>query len=387
MYIKKPILVIGVIVLILTTVFLTIGAVNPFGFTAFRDLLHFQYVSRVIMDTYYEDISPNSYMQYALEGMANGTEDPYTTYLWGEKALEYKEKIHGNYKGIGVRVICNVEDDTIEVVSVVPGSPAESAEIAAGDKILKVDGEAFTGLQLDEAVSKIRGAGDTEVLLTILKKKSGDTVEISLKRQEFDINVVSGRMLQNDIGMIKIEEFTDDSATKFKEKYDELKNNGMKKLILDLRNNPGGLLDEAVDIADIFLEEGNVVVYTLDRDENKKEYFASGTKEEIPLVILTNNGSASASEVVTGCLKDYGIAYHIGEKTYGKGVVQGVFETGGETLLSVTVSRYYTPNGTCIHKTGIVPDLEVSLPEMQNSNNLSAEEDAQLQAAIQYLRR
>ncbi len=389
MYIKKPVLIIGAVILILVTAILSIGAVNPFGFFEVRDLLHFQYVSQLMMDSYYEDVDASAYMHAALQGMADATNDPYTAYMWGAEAEEYLRKVDGNYQGVGLYIVNNTEDNTIEVVSVIARSPAEKAGIFAGDKILKINGKSYTGLQMSEAAAAMRGMANTQVTITLLKKQDGNTVDTVLTRGEIDIQSVSGTMLEDDIGRINITEFNQGTARDFSEVYQALKDQGMKQMILDLRNNPGGLLNEAVEVLDTFVDEGKVLVSVLDRYENRRDFLADEGAEEVPMVVLTNQNSASASEIVTGCLKDYGIAYHIGEKTYGKGIVQDVFETGGNSLLSVTVARYYTPKGVCIHQAGIRPDLKIVMePEKYTDlTNLKAEEDAQLQAAIAYLKR
>ena len=389
MYIKKSVLVIGAILLILVTAFLTIGAINPFGFAAFGDLLRFTYVSRLIEHNYYQDVDSETYSNTALQGVAAATGDPYTGYLWGDEADAYMENLEGNYQGVGLYIENNTEDNSVTVVSAIAGTPAEAAGITTGDKILKIDGETYTGQQLNEAANRMRGIEGSEVTLTVMRAAAQKTEELTLTRREIEIQNVSGSMVTDSIGRIMITQFTDGTSEKFAKSYQELQNQGMKKLVIDLRNNPGGLVDEAAKVANMFVEDGKVIVYTMDKAGDRVDYPATGDAARIPIVILTNGGSASASEILTGALKDYQIGYQIGEKTYGKGIVQGVYNLGKDSILSVTVARYYTPNGVCIHGEGITPDEVVAMDSQKYSRltSLAPEEDDQLQAAVAYLSR
>ncbi|MBE5039497.1 S41 family peptidase [Ructibacterium gallinarum] len=389
MYIKKSVLVIGAIVLIIVSGVLAVGAVNPFGFTAFGDLIKFTYVSRLIDMTYYEDVDSNTYMNTALQGVAAATGDPYTGYLWGEGAQAYMEEMEGNYQGIGVYIENNTEDDTITVVSAIAGTPAEEAGLTTGDKILKINGQGYTGQQINEAANAMRGANGTEVTITVRRQATGVEEDLTLTRKEIEIQNVSETMVTDEIGRINITQFTPETSDKFENAMENLEAKGMKKLIIDLRNNPGGLVDEATAIADLFIEKDNVIVYTMDKHGNRTDYIAEKDAIQMPVVLLTNQGSASASEILTGALKDYGVGYQIGEKTYGKGVVQGVFPVGKDSVLSVTSARYYTPSGVCIHGQGIEPDENIPM-DVQKYVQLSAlepENDEQMQAAVQYLSR
>ena len=389
MYIKKSVLVIGAIILILVTAVLTIGAVNPLGFTAIGDLIHFTYVSRLIDHSYYEDVDSDTYMNTALQGIAAATGDPYTGYLWGDEAEAYMETLEGNYQGIGIYIENNTEDNTVTVVSAIAGTPAEEAGITTGDKILKIDGESYTGQQINEAANRMRGTEGSEVVVTVLRSATGVTEDLTLTRKAIEIPNVTSGMITDCIGKIYISQFTEDASQKFAEAYQKLTDQGMTKLIIDLRNNPGGLVDEAAKIANMFVEDGHVLVYTLDKSGNRVDYPATGEAAKIPIVILTNGGSASASEILTGALKDYGIAYQIGEKTYGKGVVQGVYDLGKDRILSVTTARYYTPKGVCIHGKGIAPDMELSMDaeKYMRLSALAPGDDEQLKAAVDYLSR
>ena len=387
MYIKKGTLIGITLILVIATAVVSIGIVNPFGFTAFGELLHFSYVTKLVDAAFYKDVEPEQYMNIALEGIAAATEDPYTGYLHGDSAKQYMEDIEGNYQGIGLYIENNLDDDTITVVSAIAGTPAEAAGITTGDKILKINGESYAGSQLNDAASAMRGLEGTEVTVTVFRKNSGITEDLNLVRKKIEIQNVNGTMLTDKIGRINISQFDVGVAEDFKEIYSDLKAEGMEKLILDLRNNPGGLVDEAVEIAGMFVEEGITIVYTMDKYENKEEYKSEGGGEKIPLVVLTNQGSASASEILTAVFKEYGIGYQIGEKTYGKGVVQSVFNVGEEQILSVTIARYYTPNGECIHEKGIEPDktIKMDVEKYAKLSSLEPENDEHIRAAVEYL--
>ena len=240
---------------------------------------------------------------------------------------------------------------------------------------------------MNDAVSFIKGEAGTTVMITVLRKTTGETEDLELVRQEIEIPSVESEMLSDTVACIRITQFTTNTADLFADAYAKHKEEGMKKLILDLRNNPGGLMMEAAKIANMFVEDGKEIVYTLDKNGKRVNYPATGPAEKIPMVVLTNQGSASASEILTGALKDYKIAYHMGEKTYGKGVVQSVFKTGKDAVLSVTVARYYTPNGICIHGDGIEPDevVPMDMEKYVRLSELTLDEDVQIQRALAYL--
>lgn len=389
MYFKKSTLVVGIVLLVAVTVVLTIGALNPFGLRNLDDFIQFSYVTRLVNQHYLKEPNREDLMSGAIAGMVEEIQDPYSTYVWGEEAEAYLEKVNGSFCGIGVTIENHTEDDTIQVVNTIPGGPAEKAGIQAGDKILMIDGKPVYGKNIGEAQSLIRGELGTEVVVTIRRVKDGETIDLSLTRQEIALPSVTGGMVTDSVGRITLSQFVRGSAESFSKTFDELKKEGMKSLIIDLRNNPGGLLDEVIEISGLFVEEGKLIVYTEDRYGKRNNWYSQGKGEQIPIVILTNRNSASASEVLTGALKDYGLAYQIGETTYGKGVVQGVFLTGMDEVMTLTVSQYFTPKGVSIHEKGIKPDLEIEMDETKyrRLDSLSMEEDEQLQAALEYLNR
>lgn len=387
MYIKKRVLVLCSILLIIVTAVLTIGAVNPFGFYGFGDFLEFSVVSRLIKNMYYDDVSSEDYVNGAISGFAHGTGDPYTNYIYGEAAQEYMDDVSGSFDGIGVYIENNTDDNTITVVSAISGTPAEEAGLVSGDKILEVAGESYTGEQINEAVRRMKGETGTTVDISVLKAESGEIVDLTLERRHIDVQTVESKLIEGtNIGYISISQFTETTGDDFEENLTKVIGEGAKSIVLDLRNNPGGYVTAAVEVASKFVDRGSTIVYTLDKNNEKEEYKSEGSQYNLPIVVLINQGSASASEIVAGALRDYDLAYIIGEQSYGKGIVQSVFSIG-ENIISVTIARYYTPNGDCIHDIGIAPDesIEMELSKYSMLDRLTLEQDEQLAAAVNYL--
>ena len=388
MYIKKRIIIIWSAVLIVASSALTIAAVNPFGISNIDDFLRFTQVGKLIRSEYYEDVSGEDYANGAIAGFAYASGDNYTGYLYGDTAKEYLEDSTGAYDGIGVSITADEEDNTIEIVSVMQGTPAEAAGLKVGDKILKIDGAQYNGEQIDEASRVMRGLDGTTVDIEV-RRASTDVVEtMTVERKHIETDSVTSKMLDENIGYIAISQFIDKTDDDFKAEFDALKAEGMTSLVLDLRNNPGGYVESAVAIASNFVESGKTVAYTLNKAGDRVDYTAEGETTEIPIAILINGNSASASELLTGCLKDYGLAYVIGEQSFGKGIVQSVYTFSNESVLSVTTDRYYTPNGVCIHGSGISPDEVIPIDEEKYAriNSLTIDEDEQLLAAVNHLK-
>lgn len=387
MYIKKRRLVICSIILIIVTSVVSIGIVNPFGFANYGDFIKFSAVTKIIKNLYYKDVPISDYVNSSIGGFAQGTGDPYTNYIYGESAKEYLEDINGSFDGIGIYIENNTEDNTITVVSAISGTPAERAGLVSGDKILKVAGVSYTGEQINEAVSNMKGQSGTTVDIQVYKAESGEIVDLTVERAHIDVKTVKSKMIDGtNIGYISISQFIEMTGNDFNSAFESLISSGAKSLVIDLRNNPGGYLESAVQVASNFVKSGDDIVYTLDRAQNRQDYKSKGQQRYIPVVVLINQGSASASEIVTGALKDYGLAHVIGEKSYGKGIVQTVFDAG-ESIVSITTSSYYTPNGTSIHGVGIEPDenIPMELNKYARLENLTLSEDIQLSAAVEYL--
>lgn len=338
---------------------------------------------REILDSeYYKDIDPDLLVEGAIKGMVNSVGDPYTVFFNAQEYKDFNDDGDGKYVGIGVMV--GIKEDKIVVISPFEGSPAYNAGIKTGDFITKVEGVPYTGQELDKAVSVIKGTEGDPVVLTIMT--DGIERDVTILRASITIVNVKSEMLEGDIGLVTLLQFSSGTSAQVKEALDSLKAQGAKGYILDFRGNPGGFLDEAVNIGSLFIKEGETVIYTMDKYDQKKIYpSVGGDYIGIPLVVMIDGGSASASEVVAGALKDYGAATLVGDKSFGKGIVQMVYEVGVAEGLKVTVSSYYSPKGINIHGTGIEPDIKVLLPE-DVVTPLTIDNDTQLQKAVEALR-
>lgn len=338
-------------------------------------------VKDVLHQQYYQDIGDEALLEGAIKGMVDAVGDPYTVFYNQEEYQEFQDDGQGNYVGIGVMV--GIKEDKIVVITPFEGSPAYEAGIRAGDFILKVEGVEYKGSEMDKAVSVIKGEEGKPVTLTI--SQNGIEKEVTIVRASITLVNVQSEMVAGNIGHVTMLQFTNNTAKQVREAMEELKAQGAEGYILDLRGNPGGYLDEAVDTASLFVEKGKTVLYTLDKAQQKREYLSKGGDFiGAPLVVLLDEGSASASEVVAGALKDYKAATIVGQKSFGKGIVQMVFNVGNKEGVKVTVSSYYSPNGINIHGEGILPDVEVQLPEGVEAP-LTIYNDTQLQKAVEIL--
>ena len=338
-------------------------------------------VKDVLHQQYYQDIGDEALLEGAIKGMVDAVGDPYTVFYNQEEYQEFQDDGQGNYVGIGVMV--GIKEDKIVVITPFEGSPAYEAGIRAGDFILKVEGVEYKGSEMDKAVSVIKGEEGKPVTLTI--SQNGIEKEVTIVRASITLVNVQSEMVAGNIGHVTMLQFTNNTAKQVREAMEELKAQGAEGYILDLRGNPGGYLDEAVDTASLFVEKGKTVLYTLDKAQQKREYLSKGGDFiGAPLVVLLDEGSASASEVVAGALKDYKAATIVGQKSFGKGIVQMVFNVGNKEGVKVTVSSYYSPNGINIHGEGILPDVEVQLREGVEAP-LTIDNDTQLQKAVEIL--
>ncbi|HAS92625.1 MAG: S41 family peptidase [Tissierellia bacterium] len=329
-------------------------------------------------------------LEGALQGTLKALGDPYTQFLTKEEFESLMQDTEGSYEGIGVYITAG-DDNKIIIVSPIEDTPAEKAGLRTGDKITRINGIEYTADQIDAAVKVMKGEPGTSVTLTIQRAASDGTQDISdivINREKIRIKTVKPAMLGDDIGYIRVTTFDMQTAKDFKAAYSTLKNRGLKGLVIDLRFNPGGMISTTVEIADMFMGEG-IVTYTKTK-AGEIEYFKSDDKmEDIPIVILINEGSASASEIMAGAMKDTNRAVLIGQKTFGKGIVQKVqrFGNDGEGI-KMTISEYFTPAGINIHGVGIEPDIEIQLPEDAEGYGYDFyETDTQLQKAVEVLRK
>lgn len=333
---------------------------------------------------YNGEIDDNALLEAAIKGMTDSLNDPYTLFMNDKEYSSFVEQISGHFVGIGIQV--GIKDEKVTVIAPIEGSPAERVGLKSGDVILKVNGQEMAEPKLENTVSKIKGEAGTSVDLTI--SRGEEVLDVTIPREEIKTTIVKGEILEDNVGYIRLSSFDEDSAKQVKEKILQLKGEGMKGLILDLRGNPGGSLSEAIGIASEFIPKGDVVTYTIDKYDKKQEYKSvGGDAQGLPLVVLIDGGSASASEVLTGALRDYELATIIGTKSFGKGVVQQLInlknDKGG---LKVTTSKYYTPNGENIHKIGITPDIEVTIPEETLNKEYDKSLDTQLIKSIEVIK-
>ncbi len=340
---------------------------------------------KIIDQKFLGEIDEEKVKTETIKGYIKGLDDPYTEYMTKEEMQEFSADVMGNFTGIGIYLTKDTERNVILIISPIKDTPAYKAGILPGDIITKVDGVSYTGEQLTEASNKIKGEIGTTVKLEILR--DGGTKEIEITRENIKINHVESKVINNDIGYIEFNSFDEGCSEEFKEKLEELKNKNVKSLIIDIRNNGGGLVDEALEIADFIVEKDKTLLITTDK--NGKEEITKAEDEpiiNIPIVVLTNKSTASASEILAGALKDNGKATIIGETTYGKGVIQELLTLTDGSGLKITTNEYYTPNRNKINKVGITPDVEVKLDEsVENSLTIEEEKDNQLQKAIETL--
>ncbi|MBQ3424346.1 MAG: S41 family peptidase [Clostridia bacterium] len=343
-------------------------------------------VRTTLMADYYRDVSEEDLVLGAIRGMTGSLEDPYTFYYTPEELKRANENNSGNYRGIGI-LLQNTAQGTLEVIQVYAGSPAEAAGLMAGDRITAVDGTPVNGLDgrsYNEAESMIRGGEGTSVILTVLR--GGEALEIPVKRGDVSISYARWQTIEKDIGYIGISQFTGDASQVFRQALEAFRGASIAGLVVDLRNNPGGFLDQVVDMADQLLPEG-IVVYVEERDGARQDYYSDAAYYDVPLAVLVNENSASASEILASSVQAFGRGTVVGTNTYGKGVVQSLrtFDEDGAGI-QLTTSSYYDALGRCPQGVGVQPDLVVEFPSESIPLDPDPQGDEQLSAAIARLR-
>ncbi len=338
---------------------------------------------REIIDKYYlGEVDESKLEEGAIKGYIEGLDDPYTEYISKDDMDTYLDDTMGNFVGIGIYMIKNTKYDKIQVLSTIKGSPAENAGIQAGDLIVSVDGVEYKADDMTAVSNKIKGEEGTKVTVELLR--GSENVKYELTRSKVKVNQVEGKVISDDIGYIKFTSFDETTAEDFKKQYQELAKKNIKSLIIDLRNNGGGIVDKALEIADYIADKDSVLLYEVDK--NNKETVRKAKTDPIinmPIVILTNENTASASEILAGALKDLGKAKTVGTTTYGKGVIQQILKLNDGSGLKITIEEYQTPNKNKINKVGIEPDEKVELPDsVESIFTIKESEDTQLQKAI-----
>lgn len=338
---------------------------------------------RLIDEYYLGEIDEKQILDETIKGYVKGLGDEYSEYLTKEDWEEFETNALGNYVGIGIYMSLD-KNDNVVIVSAIAGTPAEDAGLKPEDIIVEVNGENVIGLLMEEVANKVKGEAGTKVKLKVARGE--EYLDFEIERKEIKIYHVQGEVVENNIGYIFLETFDEGCADEFLAKYKELKSKGAEKLIIDLRYNTGGLVYEALEIADYMLDKNKTILITKDADGNEEiTKTENGKQIDMDIVILVNEYTASASEILAGALSDHGEATIVGEKTYGKGVIQNAFPLADGSVLKLTVSEYLTPNGSAINKIGITPDEEVVIdPENKDENGDII--DSQMEKAIEILK-
>lgn len=385
--------------------YLMIFFIGIFGFLSFTGTTSKMYeelklfsegLDRIQMN-YVEEVEPKKLIYGALSGMSRSL-DPFSQFMEPDVYKETKVETEGEFGGLGMRI--EIKDDLLTVVAPIEGTPAYKKGVLSGDRIIKIDGKETKGLSLLEAVKRLRGPKGTQVALTIFREGAKDLVEVSMVRDIIKIESVKYKMLPDSIGYIKINEFTEKTAADLGKALEDIAAAKAKKLVIDLRNNPGGLLNTCLEVCDFFIEENKLLLSVQGRDPKAtQKFFASKPARypQWPIVVLVNRGSASASEILSGVLQDYKRGLILGSKTFGKGSVQTVIPLSDGSALRLTTAKYYLPSGRSIHELGVTPDTilemnkedEVKLMMQNDGVPLKSGEktvtDIQLEKAIELL--
>lgn len=342
------------------------------------------YLESLINEEYLEEKEEDSLREGLYAGFMSGLNDPYSTYYTAEQYKELNTSNEGSYVGIGA-VLQKDKDGGAKIVQLYEGGSGEQAGLKKGDVLKAIDGEDITEKETSDIASMIRESDKDSVSLTI--QRDEETKEMKVEIRDVEIQTVSHEMLDDETGYIRISEFSEVTSNQYKKAFEDLQDKGMKKLVVDLRDNPGGLLTAVCDVLRQILPEG-LIVYTEDKNGKKEEEKCDGKSElAMPLAVLVNGGSASASEIFAGAVKDYGIGTIVGTTTYGKGVVQTIQPLSDGSAVKITIAKYFTPKGNDINKKGIAPDVEAELSEDSTDwTELTHEEDTQLQAALKEIR-
>jgi len=355
---------IAALILLLTGVLIGQGMVQAKPDT-YEELKSFTQSLELVKRNYVEDPDSKELIEGAIRGMISNL-DPHSSYMPERAFKEMNMDIKGEFQGVGIQI--GVKNQQLTVIAPIEDTPAFRAGLAAGDKILKINDEWTKDMTIEQAVDKMRGPKGTQVRLLIIREGWDKPKDFKITRDVIKVQSVKSKMLDNDIGYLKIIQFQGQTGQEVEKALKGLESKGMKKLILDMRNNPGGILDASVDVSSMFLPKDKLVVYLQGRQaSDRRDYLTSGSimTREYPMVVLVNTGSASASEIVAGALQDSKRAVIMGTQTFGKGSVQTVFPLEGGGGIRLTTAKYYTPSGRSIQNVGITPDIEVKLPTVK----------------------
>jgi len=351
----------------------------------YENVNKFNEVRKILKEDYYLEVDENKLVEGAVSGLAESLKDPYTVYFNKDQMKSFMEKSEGSYVGIGVTVNTDV-NGLLTIIEPFENSPAQQVGMQKGDKIVKVDNKDVTGISDENMIiSLIKGKENTKVKITVYRPDEDKYLQFDVVRRRIKASNIKSEIINGNIGYIKLVMFDSEIADYFRNDLEKMLKKGIKGLIIDLRDNPGGSYEQVVKIADSLLPEGTIV-YTEDREGKKDVKLSNKAAYDLPLVILTNGNSASASEILAGAVKDNGRGTLVGTNTFGKGLVQELRMLADGSGIKVTISRYFTPSGVCIHGVGIKPDIEIDVPDEYKDipvSQIPRNKDVQLQSAIE----
>jgi len=360
----KKAFVIGSLLVVLTlTVGGTVASKSADTGATYEQLRLFTEVLSIVQNQYVDEVPPKELIYSAIKGTLRGL-DPHSSFLDPDSYREMQVETSGSFGGLGIEI--TLRDDVLTVVAPIEGTPAHRAGLHPGDRIVKIDGLVTKDMQLADAVKRMRGKPGTKVTISVTREGWSEPKDFEITREQIRVQSVRTHDLGNGVAYLRLRQFQEQTAHDVEQALDKFAKNGMKALVLDLRNNPGGLLTAAVEVTEKFVADGKLVVYTEGRVRNQNMRFSAHARKaysEIPMVILVNQGSASASEIVAGALQDYGRAVLVGTQTFGKGSVQTIIPLSDGSGLRLTTAKYFTPKGRSIHGKGITPDIVVEVPK------------------------
>jgi carboxyl-terminal processing protease len=338
-------------------------------------------ITALLETRFYKDVDHNALVNGAINGMVASLGDPYSVYMSKEEAQSFSSNVEGSFSGIGAEV--TLEEGRVTVVSPIKGSPAEKAGIMAKDRVMSVNGESLDGLTLNEAVAKIRGPKGTKLTLVIMRDGSNEPITLEVVRDDVDVETVFAEMRDSNVGLIEIRQFSANTAERFATELAGLEKKGMQGLVIDVRNNPGGILQVVNTIAAQFVPKGETIVQVEERSgAREKTVSPEGGGKDYPIALLINKGSASASEVLAGALREKAGAVLVGENSFGKGTVQVPYDNfdNDGSMLKMTIAKWLTPDGNWVHEKGIKPDVAVAQPEYYTVLRLTRDKELKFDA-------